>query len=458
MSTSGGVPTLRPRQQEVVDLRRDKMIYADPMGSGKTPTSLRWLEAHRSARTLIVAPTNVLRHWERQAAIWTPGRHFDVIPTGCTPMQRHRVRSMAHHLVIPYSVLRADIKALQDHHWDAVVFDEAHRLKGRTSQVHKAAERLSYRVPVLNFTTGSPILNRAEEAWSLMHLVNPRKWRAFWPWANEHFYIEVTTFNGRSPHPVRIIRDPRPGAIEAIRDDFGALLVMRSEDELGLELPDWVQTTHEVDLSAPERKLYDGLVKRSFAKLGADEIMTTNEVSKMTRLRQLSSDWSGLLAEAGAGTKVKAAADLIADIGRPTVVFVAFKSTAEALAAELGRPVSVITGDYSDDEREAMKGSFVSGSTDVLIGTYETLAEGVDGLQSVSHHTVMIDLPWTPEMMKQAVARLRRTGQEQERVYVHTIVARNTVDQTVARALEQKQDVIDAVLGRPLKAVLCGVD
>ena len=55
--------------------------------------------------------------------------------------------------------------------WDAVVLDEAQAIKNPDSQVARAAYALpaSFRVAL----SGTPVENRLDELWSLIHFTNP---------------------------------------------------------------------------------------------------------------------------------------------------------------------------------------------------------------------------------------------------------------------------------------------
>lgn len=463
------MPQLRPKQLEVVTDLRERFIHADPPGTGKTPVGWRWVQAHGADRVLIVAPRNVLRHWEALGHIWAPEYTITVIPTK-TPAKKRRFYIDAmddvtgpEALIIPYSVLREDVDLLLTKGFEAIIADEAHKLKDRTTQVFKAAAKLAWRAPVIDLTTASPILNRADEAWSAMHLIDRKRWPSFWRWAREHFYCTMSNFGGRSVRAVEQVGDPRPGALEAIRDEFGPLLVMRSEAELEMDLPDVVSIPLMVDLSPAERRIYDQMSKHFWLKEGGTTVFASNEVSKITRLRQLSSDWSDMLDNevVDDGTKVQAAADLIIDElqGKSVVVFAQFKGTVRRLVARLrkaGVSATAYTGDEDDDARESALEAFLYREVQVLVGTDSTMAEGLDGLQAVAHHMVIIDPDWVPEIVNQKIGRLKRDGQLSPTVFVYYILARDTIDQTVELAREAKESVIDVVVGHALKDVVSG--
>ena len=54
---------------------------------------------------------------------------------------------------------------------------------------------------------------------------------------------------------------------------------------------------------------------------------------------------------------------------------------------------------------------------------------------------------WSLGDYKQSIARLLRPGQERKTLFIH-ILAEDTVDEDVYRALQSKADVVEAVLER----------
>lgn len=448
---------LQPRQREALTPLRDRWIHADPPGTGKTPMGLTWLDEQDAKRVLIVAPARVLSHWHDLIPEWTTLKSVNGMGT---PAQRGHARSAIAHsgaLVIGYETMRQDANTLMTYPWDAVIFDEAHRLKGRKNLVHKAATKLARRIPLIDLASGSPILNDAEEAWSLLHLLDPKRYSSFWRWAHEYFEVTSTTFHGKSEHAIGVVGEPKDGALEAIAADLGTSLVMRDEDYLLPDLPKLIEYDYHVDMLPEEKAAYESMLKHNWMRTtGGKNIIASNVVAQMTRLRQLTSDFGELLDTDLPGSKVETAVEVVREIGEPVLVLTAFKHTARKLQETLGHAAALFTGDQNEANLEGSKQAFERGQTNVLIGTFGVIREGVDGLQKAAHHVVLLDHEWTPELNRQAIARLRRYGQQSPEVYVHHIVLRDSIDQTVALANERKQKVIDVIVGKPVSDVLHG--
>jgi SNF2 family DNA or RNA helicase len=433
-------PTLRPYQRDALAFmqRYQRTIYGDGPGTGKTPTATR-LHPH-----VVVAPKSVLRMWGERLVEWGAGTPFLAVGT---PKQRalmYETATQATPLVLSYETMRQDIEQVRRLDVGVLVFDEAHRLKNRKAAVRKAAAKLTRRPEIVAMLTGTPILNHPEELWSALNLLYPTKFPSYWRWVHEHYHVKVTDFRGRLARPVTIVGDLLPGHEPILQADLSGVLIQRP---LALLLPDMppVSTTRlTVDLTPDERKHYQQMLKFDWTAIGDEPTVAANDVSRISRLRQLASDWTALGATTP-GTKARAAAELAADIGEPVVIFTAYRATAVAVAGLVGA-AAVYTGEQSAEEREQAVRSFVSGDVSVLVGTIGALSEGVDGLQAVSRHIIFVDRDWTPARNEQAIGRIRRSGQ-QSGVQVWNIVARDTVDEDVEAALASKESVIEAVLG-----------
>lgn len=439
---------LRPYQEEVIDFASragGRFINADEPGSGKTPTTCALLEGWQlSGSVLVVAPDGVCDHWINTAAQWTK---YPVRDGRGTPAQREFSRSLAKSEggihVLNHELLRRDIDDLLGLPWQVLVVDEAHRLKGRTTGVALAAGKIAWRAQGVALLTGTPLLNDAFEVWPLLHIVRPQQYRSFWKWAELHFIVELTTFGGKLPRPTRNIVDLKPGHDELIRAELDDVMIARPN--LLPHVP-----VHEhivpVELNEAERAAYKSIAKRGWAHIGGELVEASTPLTKMTRLRQLASEWTVFSEEAGLGTKVEAAVELVNEQPDRVVILTAYKATARALASVLPkRNTSMFTGDESKKQRHEALAAFGDGRTNCIIGTIAAMGEGVDGLQ-VASKMIRLERDWTPARNIQAIGRIRRDGQLAPHVDVWDIVAGDTVDEEVAEMLARKADIVDRVV------------
>jgi SNF2 family DNA or RNA helicase len=464
-------PTLDPFQLETLDFldhAGGRAVLADPMGARKTATTLCWLARAGVQRTLVVAPSAVHGHWLREAERFYPaaarlhGSGTKGRRTKTLEAAKEGGASWPVIYLTTYESMKSDQHTIHEVRFDAVVFDEGHRLKGRRTQVALCANDVTKGAKHIICATGTPVLNHAAELWQYLHMLAPRLYPAYWRWVEEHYRVEVKTFRGNR-FPTRIIHGFRPGHDEIVRNQLAPFFIQRDITEL-FPGAAWTQECEhveiEVELSAAERKAYDNLVKHDWLVVGGKEITTANPLDKNTRFEQLASDWGALCAEAEEGTKVKAAIELIADLverDEQVVVFAKYKATVQRIVAGLvNRHISAAayTGDVKAELRDQLVSQFGKGKLKVIVGTLASLSEGVDGLQCASH-IVMVDRWWTPGKNDQAFGRCRRSGQL-KRVTVWHIFAAKTIDETIVSACLRKVNVVQLLRGLSPKTAVYG--
>jgi SNF2 family DNA or RNA helicase len=451
---------LRSYQEEAVDwlLHHRRGILGLAPGVGKTPTALVALQQAGPWRTLILCPKTMVAHWVDLAAAWYPELRC-VDGTGSQGKRQHARTLVAGRpdrptaLVMGYEAARTDVEALVEITWGAMICDESHRLKSRGALISKVVNRLS-RHPRMWWwgLTGTPAPNRPEELWSQLHIIDRARFSSYWRWVEAHCVLEPIYRAGRPIPHARAIAGLQEGAVERIRSQLDDVLFYRTLEECLPDLPAVTYTTVTVDLDATERRIYDDMHRRGWSQIAigdgddAEEILlqAPNEVAKMTRLRQIVSNIEVLREDGEPGSKVRAAAELAADLEPAQVVVLTWsRSAAEAVSSLVGG--EFIHGGVPTDERKRILDSFSRKELRILSGTLSTLGEGLDGMQ-VAHHMIRLDRDWTPARNEQGLARIRRSGQASEVIFCWDITAADTLDAVVERALRAKEDVLEAVL------------
>lgn len=459
-----------------LDRAHGRAVVADPMGARKTATTLTWLDETFAKcnyeRALVVAPSSVHGHWAREAGRFTL---FTVLHGTGTKSQRTKALELAAQplfdegrpklYITTYESMKQDQHALKLAKFDAIVFDEGHKLKGRRTQVALCANDLVKGPAHCIIVTGTPVLNHAAELWQYLHMLLPSQYPAYWRWVEEHYVVESKNFRGNR-FPTRIIHGFRPGHDEIVRNQIDTLFIQRDIAELfpnqaWVEEPEHVEI--EVELTSAERKAYDSLVKHKWGLVGGKEVTTRNSLDLTTRLTQITSDWGTLEEGVEHGSKTKATIELTLDLlerDEPVLIFAKYKATVYRIVAALnkhGQQARAFTGDQDPKTKEIALADFSNdgGGTKVLVGTLDSMSEGVDGLQHQCSNVILVDRHWTPAKNDQAIGRLRRSGQI-KRVTVWHVFAADTIDETITAACLRKTNVIELLRGVPLTEAIYG--
>ncbi|KAK0481797.1 P-loop containing nucleoside triphosphate hydrolase protein, partial [Armillaria novae-zelandiae] len=163
--------------------------------------------------------------------------------------------------------------------WLRVVLDEAHACKSRTSKTAKAVYALRARRRWA--VTGTPIVNRLEDLFSLLRFLD------FKPWSDFSFFRSFITV------PF-LARDSK--AIEVVQVILESVLLRREKnmcDANGkkiVDLPSKEVVVENLEFSMAERKLYDSIynsIKRNFDQLSAKGLIGKNYTHILAMLMRL---------------------------------------------------------------------------------------------------------------------------------------------------------------------------
>jgi SWI/SNF-related matrix-associated actin-dependent regulator of chromatin subfamily A-like protein 1 len=166
---------------------RTNTLIGDEMGLGKTIQAAGVINATPSVRkVLVVCPASLKINWERELRKWLVRPLTIGVANGGWPMTDV--------VIVNYDVLRkfdAQIKAVD---WDLAIFDECHYVKNGKAQRTQAifgkwdADAKAWKVAPIRaarrlFLTGTPILNRPKELWTIVHALDRQglgaNWRGF---------------------------------------------------------------------------------------------------------------------------------------------------------------------------------------------------------------------------------------------------------------------------------------
>ena len=438
---------LRPYQEEAAAFFEiaGGGIYADGPGTGKTFGSLEIARRWGSRCTLIVVPVLQgagIKNWEHAVAVASTE---DCYVANGPPLERERLyadwEATGGICIVGYETMMRDAAALGDYRNGTVIADEAHRLVNRNAKTTKAFAKLSRKADHVLLVTATPMVNEADDLWSLFHILDPKLYSSYWNWVHQHCTSKVTDFGGKLERPVELVTGMLPGADLQIKAQLERWLVYRPIGDLLPHLGEPTVQVLSVTMSKVEKRLYKELKKQYVTMHEGEEVVALNEVSKITRLRQLSSDWSSIFGEVGAGSKAKAAAELVKDLGEQVVVMCAYQAACDRIVELVGDDAVAYHGGV--ERTPEVLADFKAGKRRVLVGTLGSLGESIDGLQC-ARVLVLVDRPWNPKGYDQAVGRLRRSGQERP-VLVYHVTAEGTMDERVAEALTEKRSVAQAL-------------
>ena len=400
---------------------------ADDMGLGKT---LQALCAIRG-RTLVVAPRSVLFNWQKEAA-----RFRTKLSSHVYHGPKRALDPNADLTITTYAVMRIDQELLSSQSWDMVILDEAQTIKNPDSQVAQAAYRLNAKFRVT--LSGTPVENRLEELWSQFRFTNPGLLGG-----RQYFQDQYE----------RPIAEGKPDAARSLRSKIRPFLLRRMKSEVAKELPPRTNLSIECNLSEEERAVYDAIraagQKEIVERLQAGgNVMQALEL--LLRLRQAACH-SALVPgqQAQGSTKIQellAALEQAAAEGHKALVFSQWTGFLDLIEPHLkAAELRWLRLDGSTRDRQGVVDGFQTPSGPPIL--LASLKAGGTGLNlTAADHVFLMDLWWNPAVEDQAADRAHRIGQERP-VFVHRLVAKDTVEERIVALQERKRGIADAALG-----------
>ncbi|GJM21665.1 MAG: helicase SNF2 [Planctomycetota bacterium] len=395
---------------------QERSILGDDMGLGKTVQALaaavHLSQAEGARRVLVVAPATVVPNWLKEIERFTdlPSQRLHGAERDIAAARWLRDGGVA---VSSYSTLRTmELAAQLTEPVDLLIADEAHFLKNPEASRTQAVAALLPAAKRVCLMTGTPIENSLDEFRALLRLVRPDM-----PEAQE-------------PDPAAPAADP-----QVFQRAVAAAYLRRNQRDVLHELPDRLEKQEWVELDGPSKSAYREAVQ-------AGNIMAMRRVATVGDWQRATREQTGSKGVPDS-SKIRRIVDLAAEhaeAGRKLLVFSFFLDVLDALAKRLD-PVGVLHGGVSPDERQAMINDFSAreGSA-VLLGQITAAGVGLN-LQAASV-VILAEPQWKPSVEEQAIARAHRMGQT-EKVVVHRLLARDSVDERIVELLEDKRELFD---------------
>jgi SNF2 family DNA or RNA helicase len=228
-----------------------------------------------------------------------------------------------------------------------------------------------------------------------------------------------------------------------------------------LDLPDKIYLRRDVELTAEQKKAYEQMKLMALAVLDQGLVSTNNALTQLMRLHQIVCGYVKL--DDGQeldlpNNRINELMDLLAESDGKVIIWANYRKNIQdiklAIQKEYGMTsVATYYGDTAAEERQDIVDKFSDPKSELrfFVGNPTT---GGYGLTLVSSHTVVYySNSFDLEKRLQSEDRAHRIGQTEKVTYVD-LIATNTVDEHIVKALRNKINIASAVLGEEIKGWL----
>lgn len=500
----------------VVNTLNQRYILADEVGLGKTVEAglviKELVYRFNYRRILVAAPASLIVQWQQEMDEKF-GEHFDILDRKLLDKTRRENPGKNPWTCFEKVVCSLDFiknpkftEELEQTQWDAIIFDEAHRLRrdaNTTTILYSAAEMLSQRTKALLLLTATPFRGKLEELYFTVRLVDP------------NLLGPIHSFQTEFCSP--------DADLSRLKDKLSTILLRRTKNEIGGFTKRHARTIR-FELYPDERELYEytslyvaeefnrammtenravGFIMCVFQKLldsssyalacalknrrvtlqqkldrangvlkayenYEDEFydclqddediedieeLTDDMVQKTAEeLKEELKTLERLIEMADKITRNKKGERLLKMIRSlkkeghtKFLIFTQFRTTQDYIADLLKEfKVAVFNGSMDKDAKEQAIIDF-KGDTEVLICT-EAGGEG----RNMQFCSILFnyDLPWSPLKIEQRIGRLHRFGQKYD-VMIYNFATKDTVAERILDVLEHKLHLFRESIGPP---------
>uniref|UniRef100_A0A0K0CZG6 PHD-type domain-containing protein n=1 Tax=Angiostrongylus cantonensis TaxID=6313 RepID=A0A0K0CZG6_ANGCA len=473
ITETGG--SLHPYQLEGINWLRHcwsngtDAILADEMGLGKTVQSLTFLytlmkEGHSKGPFLIAAPLSTIINWEREAEQWCPDfyvvtyvgdrdsrmvirEHEFSFVEGAVKggPKASRIRSQEnmkfHVLLTSYECINMDKAILSSIEWEALVVDEAHRLKNNQSTFFKNLREYNINYRVL--LTGTPLQNNLEELFHLLNFLAPDRFFDL-----ESFTLEFAEIS-------------KEDQIQKLHSLLGPHMLRRLKADVLTGMPSKSELIVRVELSPLQKKYYKNILTRNFdalnVKNGGSQMSLINIIMELKKccnhpylfakasleapkLKNGMYEGTQLIKSAGKFVllqkmmrKLKEDGHRVLIFSQMTMMLDILEDFCEVESYKYERIDGSITGQARQDAIDR----FNAPGAQQFVFLLSTRAGGL-GINLATADTVIIyDSDWNPHNDIQAFSRAHRIGQ-QNKVMIYRFVTRNSVEERITSVAKKK--------------------
>lgn len=396
------------------------------------------------SKVLVIAPLRVAdTTWQDEIEKWEHLKYLKL--SKVLGSKKNRIMALYKKADI-YTINRENVPWLVDFYkndwpFDMIVIDELSSFKSPSAKRFKALKKVRHKIKRIVGLTGTPAPNGLLNIWSQIYLLDEgeRLERTFTGYRNRYFHPQKY-INGVIPADYVINEDAEEKIYEKISD---ICISMKALDYL--KMPECIFNKVMVELSEKDMKLYRKLERDLLLPFEDSDVDAKNAAVLSNKLLQMAS--GAIYDEFGDvklihDKKLDALEDLIeAANGKPVLVYYGFKHDKDRIKERF----EVEEINTSDDIAK-----WNDGKIQIAICHPASTGHGLN-LQEGGCTIIWFSMTWSLELYQQANARLYRQGQKHT-VVIHHIIAKDTVDEKVIQALENKDTsqtaLIDAVKAR----------
>ena len=335
-----------------------------------------------------------------------------------------------------------------------VAVDESTTIKNprakRTKNILSIAKGSKYR----RILTGSPVTKSPLDLYTQCFFLDPflLDHASYYTFRTRYAVMRTANFHGRSVNLVvgyhhldELTEKLKPFSYRILKDDC-------------LDLPPKTYMKRVIQLTPEQKTVYQQMKKLALAELNGKMVTTMNVITQLMRMQQITcghfkADDDSI--QDIKNNRITELMDILEELEGKAIIWAHYRHDIDTIVKSIEDkyPRSVMTyyGDTTTEDRQKAIKEIQNPESKVrfLVGTPQTGGYGITltGASTMIYYSNGYDL----EKRQQSEARIDRIGQKKPMTYID-ILAEDTIDEKIVKALRKKVNIATEIMGEKLKA------
>jgi len=452
---------------------RETYAYFMEMGTGKTKVLIDNLamlyDKGKVDGALIIAPKGVIKTWYEQELPTHLPNHIENVTVlwqpHITKKQQEKLESLfevetALHILVMNVEAFSTEKGVKfaskflNSHKVLMAIDESTTIKTPTAKRTKNIVDLGKYAKYRRIMTGSPVTKNPLDLYTQCKFLDPYllDFTSYYAFRNRYAEMKTMHLRGRSIQVVDEFKNL--GELSETLQNFSYRVL--KEDCLDLPPKNFIK--RHIVLSGEQRKIYDQMKKAAMAVLNGKVTTTMTVLTQLMRLHQITC--GHFTADDGSvqlipNNRITELMNVLEETEGKVIIWANYQRDVnqiiKSIVDEYG-PGSVV--DYygltpQEDRQDNIRKFQNNSKCRFIVGTPQTGGYGITLTQA--NTVIYFSNGYDLEKRLQSEDRAHRIGQTNKVTYVD-LIAEDTVDEKIVKALRNKINIASEVLGEELKA------